>query len=256
VPTEIFVPLQGSQKSSLVISEEEKYVTFQVALMGQDGIVLASDKCESYVERYTTKALVKKLWLSPSRRIAWTFTGSHPARVAAHKFKTRLDDVTDGSVRNSQELLSQVLECAREAFTEDSNLRGLKNQVVACIAGSNEIVCVEIDKTCVGDMKQKKFISGDTKNAAQFLVEQYFRWDRPLGELVLLAAHTVLMAHVHNPTNVEDLDIAFCKDGSGVFIELTDDQKLAMVEPLSAKLNEVFSNHLALLASQMSLPGL
>jgi hypothetical protein len=55
--------------------------------------------------------------------------------------------------------------------------------------------------------------------------------------MVLLAAHTVLMASKHNPTYVAGLDIAFC-ERKGIFRPLDEGEKEGVIKSASQSLND------------------
>jgi hypothetical protein len=212
-------------QSSITESEEYKFVTFQITLSNRFGTVIASDQREVLIERFAAKGLVNKLRVSCNGKIAWACSGAKPALIAAQ----RLDNAIKGKTLSGSELRDTMDTCASEAFLENSETAGIANFIVAAHADESAFYASQLGKTTLTTIRSQKFVSGDTRNAAQFITDTYYDLELSLKELVLLASYTVLMAHEHNPTYVEGLDIAACKRG-GTFREFSEAEKEKMIK--------------------------
>lgn len=80
-------------------------------------------------------------------------------------------------------------------------------------------------------------------NPAAFFVQRYMPVDgyikRPLEKLILIAAHTVLMASKLNPTGITGLDIALCRHGRA--FEMLSPEEIAEVTAESKKIDSQIS---------------
>lgn len=61
---------------------------------------------------------------------------------------------------------------------------------------------------------QNRVYGGDPANSAVHLSEVYYKRDRTVDELKLLAAYVVLEGHKVNATAVRGLDVLVAKDGA------------------------------------------
>ncbi|MGA7626045.1 MAG: hypothetical protein WCA91_20970 [Candidatus Acidiferrales bacterium] len=194
---------------------EDAPMTYQVTMFGTDGIVMASDRCESWMEQggrlSKTTNLVRKIFLS--EKIAWTFSGGNLSAIAASYLRGEITGAEDASA-----LKRQMIACGDRASANFPHPPTSADVLVAVHADYPHIIRAKISKgTTYMEVEGGKFVSGDSDNLASFFPEHYFSRDKPVSELVVLAAYAVFMAHRCNPRHIEDLDIAVWRKGDSEF---------------------------------------
>lgn len=88
-------------------------------------------------------------------------------------------------------------------------------------------------------IRDKSFATeaGDDRNAAIFFFERYYQNDRKINELLLLAAHSVLMAGQLNPTGVGGLEIVTWREAEDRPKRLSESE-IATLTKLSKSLDD------------------
>ena len=189
---------------------EEIPVTFQIGIVGSDGVLLASDR------RYTRPGPVRTTFdadkIKISGNVAYCCSGDDLTQIAA-------DDAcliwASKKTRSKESLVTSIVDSLGKL--EKWNIPG--SILLANDAGSHvELFRVDIYSraTCpiVCQIDNRDY-QGDGFNAAAFFVERYLPANnfkqRPLEQMKLIAAHAMLMASTLNPTGVHGLDIYLCR---------------------------------------------
>jgi hypothetical protein len=95
--------------------QRKRVVTYQLALTGSDGIVLASDQCERLVsssEQSGINNLVRKIWIGQTNRFAWAYSGGETAPLFSARFLQGLKDLGGGFAEDE---VLKVLEASVKA---------------------------------------------------------------------------------------------------------------------------------------------
>ena len=203
--------------SSQTFPEGSEPKTLQVALIGRDGFVLASDT------RATTGGFnairrssdVRKILLSSSGSLVCAYSGDDLAKMIAQG----------------------LIDSAPATFPDNGTLRAhleqsewLANKFGGNRAGQLIIVGVPNAAQTVDKLWQVSFqdnvsspriteiqtrsYGGDPNNSAVFISEVYHRRDKWVDELKLLAACVIVGGHKVNATAVHGLDVLIAKDGA------------------------------------------
>jgi 20S proteasome alpha/beta subunit len=203
----------------LSLDFQEEPMTLQVALIGKDGFVLASDK-KDVAELWSRRTSeTRKILVSEKRDLVCAFSG-HPLLSAA---------------------ATRLLEFASEpgidiAFSlEDGAQRTLDNyerNVQATIYGDLIVLILGkhpqlwnvsfVNGQASAQPVFDRVIRGDRINPAVFFAERYHKVEQSVEELKLLAAHTVLEGAALDPTSVGGLDMLVSKNGETRFLEDDD----------------------------------
>jgi hypothetical protein len=180
-------------------------MTLQVAFVGTDGIVLASDrkiqngavtylgtKIRSDWERgvVTASSGVFELASNIAKKVIANVGRVSNVVVALETLAKETIDLSPSEWRN---IKADVLVVLRQDLT----------QVFRVTAQPPEALCIPADT---------KISAPNRNNAAPFFLEKYYK-KRTIRELVGLAAHAILMAS-ELTESVEDLDISLCTSDS------------------------------------------
>lgn len=209
--------------SSHELEIQEMPMTYQLSMVGSDGVVVASDRCEVWGEGpgslSRTSTRLCKIYLSPDMKFAWTFSGSYISNVAAVYLR---DYLHDGQMNLTDDTAEACLRrVGDDAASNFPALNATINGVVVLTSGesglifrasiSRHTVCQRVDNG--------KFISGATQNLAGFLPEQFYKRTRRVDELIVLASYAVWAAKELEPSYIDGLDIAVFRNGSFGFVD-------------------------------------
>ena len=214
-----------SDACAFIPFEEEPDMTLQVALIGTDGFVIASD----------TKAV-------SGGGIAAPFSKKHRLRMFSETTKIIHNDAdTLVCAFSGNQTIREIARRLRDAVGEDAGqdlAAQLQNKIDAAFAAcsdtvrnnANGLIIVIIPNAENGMPKMWEIsfhgqplvepthicsIGGDRSNSAIMWAQQYQieGLKRSVDELKLLAAHTVVEGHFLNATEVDGLDVFVAKNG-------------------------------------------
>jgi hypothetical protein len=212
-----------------------KSVTFQVALLGSDGFVVASDtKITDERCGVRTGSSGPKVFTFTNReaKISCACACSGAADLAFQaKDKLFIRLRTGESSLSASNVCSELLQIGDDIRKNSFGTSVAPGNSHACgslllaLAESGKPTLWRLDitqamPTCeqvydksAAATDARKRVVGDHLNSSVFFTEQYYEPNRLVDELVFLAAHTVLMAGRRNPENVNGLEIVKCKNG-------------------------------------------
>lgn len=209
---------------------EEIPLTFQVGMIASDGVILASDtKLTTYgppLDSIRSSSVTKKISIHPSGDAMYCWAGDARVGQLAVEFIPRLlridpgvhDHCTiNGELMDTAEVVTTQIRAASKP-NSDKPISG--DLLIACRrSGSPELWRVGWDPFAYGTQMAVNFhilnkcVIGDVQNSGLFFLEKYWQSGRTIDELLLLAAHNVLMVGKLNPTGVDGLEIAIWRNG-------------------------------------------
>lgn len=231
---------------------EEIPVTFQIGMVGSDGVLLASDRLASQSATdgpgpYRDTFRTDKIRITESKRIAYCCAGDKLSIEAGRKIAGSIAEL-QGDYAIQQGIYSY----GSEAISEERQRMAGKQPWERLRGGSLLLVTsvpslglwrvdIALDRNIPCALKvEDKIWVGDNTTPAAFFPERYYQ-KRPIEELVFLAAHTVLTAGSMNPAGVGGLDIALCRPSG---FEMLPAERVAALERQSEKLRLQISDSL------------
>jgi 20S proteasome alpha/beta subunit len=191
-------------------------MTFQVGMVGKDGILLASDKLLTANLAVRSSFISSKIVITKAGQLAYCCAGDDLTILAA-QFFSKVEDKPYLSFKDKLEL------CAQKAFSVESSTRHEREMPLrgGCIliarvssSGPAELWRLSVGTPTYACLVENKDSIGDQTNTARFFVEKYFPQDhlqRPIRDFLQLAAHAVMMAAATNRTFVGGgLEIVLC----------------------------------------------
>ena len=200
-------------------------MTFQVGLVGSDGVVIASDRRIIDYGGEGSRGLSLGTKFMHSSSVVCCWSGGYPAIDAAKYI--REVQWTDVHERDRGEKLR---DCGNRAWS-DGNYGTRSPQgahtILAAFPDHGSLweldVGIRSGTTPVLDKK----MHGDHDNTARHLVNHYFRAAQKIEHLALLAAHVVLMAGRENKTYVDGLEVVILPRGaSALFLSPEQETQL------------------------------
>jgi 20S proteasome alpha/beta subunit len=209
-------------------------MTLQVALIGKDGFVIASDRKTVNEVSVRRTAETTKVIVSDKADIVCAFSGTHiVSSVAKHvvatlnsygdrdDIETRLEkavlekfELYDGPVRE------HLAKAGRAMIVAAYNEKNGRARLWEVIFTGHPFVNSFLDKA----------IGGDSINTAIFLVERYYNGkETPVEDLTILAVHTILEGHALNPLMVGGVDVVVSQHGEKPRL-LTDEEVRSLRE--------------------------
>ena len=217
---------------------EDFPMTFQVGLVGGDGIVLASDLQHIAINPYPN---TRQTWQAPKitivegRNMAYCCAGGEWA-----------DETIQSFLEGGTEPIGQMLRMAAMSVMQAAGEKQ-RNPVwcgaILLVHGAR-LFHLNTGMMCSAYPIVDKKTQGDSGNAAQFLIERYFLAGMPTAQLVTLAAYTVLMANRMNPAGVKGLEVCICTNSG--FTMITSEQ--------ISTLEDSFSDFDSYLAARLAVP--
>jgi 20S proteasome alpha/beta subunit len=194
-------------------------VTYQLALAGHDGIVLASDKCERHASsdgHYGTKNSLRKIWIDRTGQYGWACSGSEAAPSFADHILRGIDALAE-SFSEGEALTA--FEESSGAFVEDyrQRARGPWGCSILFACGPTRRIFRRQISPPRQEMSGGFCVAGAEFNLAAFLPSRFYAPDWSVDELTHLAAYSVRAAHDLDTGIVDGLDIAVYRDATAKF---------------------------------------
>ena len=195
---------------------EDTPVTLQVAMVGTDGIVLASDKktVRSGNDVVRESFRTTKILVDSAQGIAIAHSGNEFSEAVAKQI------LYDSSPVNEKLFAAKLQSFASEVWKQDpwqsvdrhgeliivskDHLRRILHVSLGPLVIGDRILGAEARPTWIED----KVRAGDRSNPAIFFSECYYD-KKPIADLVFLAAHAVLSGRRFNPL-IDGLEVVKC----------------------------------------------
>jgi 20S proteasome alpha/beta subunit len=202
----------------LIDFQEEPTMTLQVALVGKDGFVIASDTQVSsgggpVGSRHLMLRTARTEKIFKNEDIIFAISGNAAVVFIARELLHALHQSLGSDVENT---LADLLQTESDAIlAKEIGLRqSASGQLIVAVPGISKLWEVSFQ---LGFASVNKFfdkvIGGDRGNSAIFWVERYYSNEKSVEDLAMLAAHTVLEGHFLNPSVVGGLQVLVCKNG-------------------------------------------
>jgi 20S proteasome alpha/beta subunit len=221
--------------------EDSERMTLQIGLVGSDGIVLASDRLVNVVEAGDfTLSRRSKFFFTDTVICCWS--GDNAARQAANYVR----DVDWPSV---QDRASELRNCGNRAWkavfggVPVPKIQIPSRKVLAAFPDDCSLWEIDICDYSIAERVEDKTVAGDARTTVRHIVNNYVPSDRlPTSELVVVASHSILMAHRENNAGVDGLEVAIIRKGEKPQF-LTNDQEKRL-ERISIEIHASLSKQL------------
>jgi hypothetical protein len=201
-----------------IVAEDEIKMTFQIALVGKDGFIIASDRKAvrggepTYAGAYQmrTTSDMRKILVSENHNLVCAYAGNQIVSWVAERLVKSLKDGVGSDPSNLlQDKIGEIIAAFPSQLQE--NITG---QLIVAVPGTSQLweVSFIAGQVVVRPVSDHLF-GGDRGNSGVFFAERYSAEinDRTVDELKLLGAFTVLEGGFLNPTGVGGLDILVSK---------------------------------------------
>jgi 20S proteasome alpha/beta subunit len=192
---------------------EDTPMTLQVALVGSDGIVLASDKKTVVMNNIMTTGVTSKILVDDSSGIAIAYAGHEISQYIARRIlrEPSVLESKGSHLIEVEKLAETVYKEQEEQITEDNRHSRIDSWLFMVQRKDlSRFHVLHMDRTkSLSEPRYNMGIIGHATNTACFFAERYYR-KAPVDALKLLAAHTILTAGRINPLGIEDLEMLVC----------------------------------------------
>jgi hypothetical protein len=219
------------------VGEEEVPMTFQLGIVGRGGeVLLASDLLHTDNAEYNrTTYLAPKI--ETSGNVACCSAGAKHAQIASDQIIRGLGSAEPTNLKV----------WIQEKVTPSAGPHGGSVLVAYRREYTVELWTVRVgDGIPLADQVLSRTVQGDKSNSAGFVLERYLPAEKvllPLSRLLVIAAHTVLMAGKINSSGVAGLEIVLCRPSG---FERLGAVEVAQLTAQSAKLDAGISAVLGL----------
>jgi hypothetical protein len=218
---------------------EEPPMTLQVAMLGKDGIVLASDRCVTIRKEKRHYEMETKIFFDPVRGIAtcWAKNKIPAANIA----RTILNEILDDEFLNP---FPKMKEIAERLYDENKSPYGDTMTGEVMFLTSRNLRAISQLHMESGNYQaifsSSRHIGGDAENPATSFVELFHDENLPVAELIPLATYVVVKA-ADETKGIRGLDILLCtKDGVRLLSEHDIAQYAAHAKELDARITRLF----------------
>ena len=202
--------------------QDEPTMTLQVALVGTDGIVLASDTKATagggpevpFSSRHLMIRTGTTEKILTNDAIICAVSGNAAVVSIARELLRAMPKRLGGDIEKN---LADLLQIETETILENFGLREhASGQLIVVAPGISKLWEVGFGaKISWVNVFSDRVIGGDRGNPAIFWIERYYSKEKSVDELTMLAAHAVLEGHFLNPSYVAGLNILVCRNSKG-----------------------------------------
>jgi len=190
-------------------SPEEPPMTMQIAMIGTDGIVVASDRKwggDTGGSRETH--LASKIKMDTQRGIAVACAESEVSLNIANAILEKLTEEMRSAL--PEPAIERIAKEVMHGFDHDRILRPQSHCLIVLNKPSRRIFSLKVGpdgETCTEFFDKRR--AGDPGNPAMFFAQAYYA-PRPIKKLAFLGAHIVLTAAQFNNDGIGGLEILLC----------------------------------------------
>jgi hypothetical protein len=224
-----------------VPAPEDIPVTFQIGMVGEDGVLLASDTCctqgSSFVGSIRRTEPIRKIQIDRTNHFAYCWAGDDLGILTAQAITAKVSDLEYGEFKSFLYACASTAVANAKGITFVDRNRRLNSCTLLISAPTSSAEAMALWKLQIQNLPEQapvimvepidgiggKTVTGDQSNPAVFFTERYFPRGRksPMQDLILLAAHTVVMASKFN-SGVSGLQIVLCRQSG--FHELSEEE--------------------------------
>jgi len=177
--------------------EEELPMTFQVAMIGPDGWVLASDGRGTRQGQRTKRTTFETQKIRYDNQVASAPSGDEIAQIARDRI---IEELSPDPTKLASSAFHRELERFAERIWEAESAVGIgkispgrDRGIIFMAVGSSTILYLGIGKQSNISPSITTCVAGDPHNAGIYFIERYYE-KQPVNQLAVLATHTVTQA--------------------------------------------------------------
>ena len=230
----------------------EQDMTMQVAMLGADGFLIASD---ILVSNCSPPQNSRKIFTSESGNVVIAAAGCKPTGHFARDLVRDLGEFNlatfDRGVGMVPEIENVIVSAAEKLFQgyKDDYVRMAKDitesgsRLIVAVSGFDKLweIVFATGKPTMEALTARYAINNGS-NQASFFAHQYFSAEKTVNELLPIAAHTILEGARIQPAFVGGLDIYASESGEGRFLR---DAEIEMYSEHSRKVHDSLASEFA-----------
>jgi hypothetical protein len=176
------------------LSQEEVAVTLQVGMIGNDGWLIASDRCRTSSLRSRVGSETTKLICKPAMGLAYAFSGDDCAILAGEMLEQRWQTPEIHiDVRAALKTLGdESWQQARKALLVPPHPANVRSLLIGTTTQGMWELRIGEGTSIVYDVGDKVAVAGDDSSPALFFIERYYSRNLSVDALMPLAAHVIL----------------------------------------------------------------
>jgi hypothetical protein len=224
---------------------EDTPMTLQVALVGTDGIVLASDKLRVVYDPVRHSSLTSKILVDPKQKIAIACAGYDISETVARRILSNPAPVRENWSRYPGDFESFAMNICKEDDFRPYGWRG--ELIIVSLHDLNHLLHLELREMYVRlKLIEDRILAGDSFNPAGFFADVYYS-QQPIAQLAFLAAHIILSGGRFNPDGAGGLEVVKCtSDGFERLSESSIQDLIDRSDALDGRIRKDISTSLSL----------
>ena len=208
-------------------TEDLNRMTLQVGLVGNDGVVMVSDRLkQSFEHGARSLSLTSKFFSNPHLTCCWS--GDIVAEYAANAVAA-INNWP--AIDSGKESIRAALIAAGERGWQQSESTGaqrvnVNRKVMVAFPKTASLWLLEVGQATIANPCLDRQVAGDIENTARYFINKYAEGcqKRSIETLITLAAHVVLAAGEENPHGVDGLEVIVIPRG-GPAVTLSQSQE-------------------------------
>lgn len=213
-------------------------MTYQLTLVGSDGIVMASDQNEwRKAEGGSRKNRLKKIAIHRGGKFAWMFAGLKVAKDASRLFERWADNAAADP--SQAEVLEEVRRCGQEAWKTVTGPCP-NTDIVIAFGASKRIYRAELSALMLVEQMESPLVSGQNESPATLIPSRFYSQTMPVDKLAVLAAYTIGCAEQFDSLAVNGLDMVAYRDSTAKFEVLENGPYTERAAKLNSKIATLF----------------
>lgn len=227
---------------------EDIPVTFQIGMVGEDGVLLASDRGHVRLGEGRTTFSSQKLTITGDGNIAYCCAGDDFTQLVAEEIVKVPRSQISRTTRDH--LLLAVSEAHRRAIGQWKT----GGSILAAYRRGDDVVdlfriVIYSKELCpIVNLIDNRDFQGDAVNPAAYFIERYLpsaQYVRlPIDRLKVFSVHTIAMATMLNPIGINGIDLAVCRPGRP--FEMVSEAEIADLNRDSQRLDSTMTSLLGL----------
>lgn len=215
----------------------ERKMTYQVAMRGSDGLVLASDTRE-YLEG-GGKRRVRKIQIDPSGRFAWAYAGRQFSSLVASSLR---EEFVKATLLSGEDIARTIRELSTELLPDKVYDEKLRSTILWIDGPARKAYRTELlPQNLSISNDDSMWTAGFTSQFASLIPEHFFDENMNVDKLAAMAAYTVWLGSKIEPTLIGGLDIAVYRYSEQKFSFVDSAKYLKKAKELDTRIRGCFA---------------
>ncbi|MGA2737223.1 MAG: hypothetical protein ABSG65_07190 [Bryobacteraceae bacterium] len=216
-------------------------MTYQLTLIGCDGVVMASDRSESYATQHSAvdiKSLVTKI--NVAGPFAWMYSGADLGSFCSKALKPIIENRVPNSDEEAVAALAESERAGYELWRQAQGWNGPSWIIMTCAQTKTIWRSRVVQGNNIEQIHAGVHVSGLAPNLASFFPQSVYQASMNVEQLAVLAAFTIECGRDLDSAHIDGLDIAVYRDEAAKFEFVNVAPYLERAHSIDAAMRDLF----------------